>query len=97
MEDRRRPADLKLVVSAVLAKFVSLRGWGLAGVLAVLGLVSYFLISLVLKLVTWLVETLTWLQPLVSIVGAISVIGIALLARQEARTWRMPDWRSTGE
>jgi uncharacterized membrane protein YpjA len=95
MEDRRCPADLDYVVSAVLAKFVSLRGWGLAGALAALGLVSYFLISLVLQLLTWAVQALMWLQPLVSIVGAISVIGIALLARQEARTWRMPDWRST--
>jgi hypothetical protein len=82
-------------MSAVTRKLVSLSGWQLLGVFAVVGLASYFAISLVLQLLSWLVHLIMWLQPLVSIVGALAILVWAWFALQEARVWRNNDWRAT--
>jgi hypothetical protein len=82
-------------VNAAIAKVASLSGWPLLAVFAGLGLISYFAISLVLHLVTWLFELVMSLQPLVSIVGALAVLAWVWFALQEARTWRNNDWRAT--
>jgi hypothetical protein len=82
-------------MSAVTKKIVSLGGWQLAAVFAVLGVATYFAISLVLQLLSWLVHLIMWLQPLVSIVGALAILVWAWFALQEARVWRNNDWRAT--
>lgn len=81
-------------MSAVTKKIASLGGWQLVVVFAVLGLASYFAISLVLQLLSWLVHLVMWLQPLVSVVGALAIIAWAWFALQEARVWRNNDWRA---
>jgi CHASE2 domain-containing sensor protein len=57
------------------AKLASLTGWRLLAVLAALGLASYFAISTLLHIATSLI-------PLVSVAGALLVVGWALFANQ---------------
>jgi hypothetical protein len=74
-------------VTAATEKLATLRGWQLVLVLAALGLVSYFAVSLVL----WL---LTAMQPFVSIAAALAAFGWGWLVVQRTRRWQHVDWRS---
>ncbi|HXH97533.1 MAG TPA: hypothetical protein VNH40_10020 [Gaiellaceae bacterium] len=74
-------------MSAVTDKLATLRGWQLALALAVLGLVSYFVVSFVI----WLLSTM---QPFVSIAAALAAVGWGWLVVQRARRWQQVDWRA---
>jgi hypothetical protein len=63
------------------ARLASLSGWRLVVVLAVLGVASYFAISMVLRLLASLI-------PLLSIAGAVAVVGWALFAGQHEQKQR---------
>lgn len=75
-------------MSAVTEKLAAFKAWQLALVLAVLGLLSYFVVSFAL----WL---LTAMQPLVSIAAALAAVGWGWLVVQRARRWQHPDWRAS--
>lgn len=70
------------------ARLAPLEDWQLLLALGVLGVVSYFGVSIVLSL-------LAWLQPAVSIVGAVVVVGWTGLVVRRARR-RREDLRERG-
>jgi hypothetical protein len=75
-------------VSAVAEKLATLRAWQLALVLAVLGLVSYFVVWLAI----WFLSAV---QPFVSIGAALVAVGWGWLVVQRARRWQHADWRAS--